>query len=134
MVATRERSGRPGCPHRGGTACLVVHVVMQPAQAAAGSSITPGRPASRLVHAPVGLGVAMTVADLPNAFPYFIAIERLLVPRTPQRPHCSSWSATASSTAYRAWPSWLRGSLVVHASSMSYDASSTGSAPKQALT
>lgn len=27
----------------------------------------------------VGLGVVMTAADLPNAFPYFIAIERLLV-------------------------------------------------------
>ncbi len=30
-----------------------------------------------------GLGVVMTVADLPNAFPYFIAIERLLAAGLP---------------------------------------------------
>lgn len=48
---------------------------------------------------PAGLGVVMTGADLPNAFPYFIAIERLLAAGIPHPPPPSCSPRTRSSTA-----------------------------------
>ena len=50
----------------------------------------------------VPLGVLVTGADLPNAFPYLIAIERLVAAQVPQRRRCSSWAATRPCTSCRA--------------------------------
>jgi hypothetical protein len=77
-----------------------------------------------------GLGVVMTGADLPNAFPYFIAIERLLATglTTPIAP--SSSPPTRSSTACRASCSSLSDSTAAAGSSAHYVACTTVSAPR----
>ena len=50
-----------------------------------------------------GLGVLMTGADLPNAFPYFIAIERLVTADVGPPPRSPFWPRTPSSTACRSF-------------------------------
>lgn len=54
----------------------------------------------------IGLGVVMTGADLPNAFPYFIAIERLINAQVSILTGVLTLTGTTSSTACHVWGCW----------------------------